>query len=216
MINWVIFVRMKRASHIGWMLGAMALVLSCSGGRETQVDFQPSPQAVGGTETMLSWNFSGKEPFLQEKYRVSIKGVWDSGETVSPDTRIYLPAEATLHAFRKYRWKVEAWDGEGHRKVGRGKFRTAVWPQGNWTGTWISPSEDRLVKTFLVGKGLRKALLCISSVGGHVATVGGKSAGSPYSVRTSLYKDIAGAYRVYDVTESLDKGPQTVEVLLSG
>ena len=189
--------------------------VSCSRIQGLEVDHIPKPQAVGSSETVFSWTFDEEDPFVQEKCRIVIKGVWDSGEVRSGSTQMRLPEDVLLSSLRKYRWKLEVWDAGGHRRTARSAFRTALYPEGNWTARWIGParpgvSQPLFQKEFRVGKGLRRAVLCVSSTGGNLVRIGNKAVGEAYCAPTSLYGEIAGQYRTYDITELLGKGVNTI------
>ena len=197
----------------------LLLAVSCTGIKHPEVDFMPAPQAVGGDATMFSWSFPEEDDFVQDRCRIVVKDAWDSGEVTSRMPRMYLPDDVVLESFRRYRWKVEVWDAEGHHRVGRGRFRTAVFPAGNWTARWIGVrknAEPVFSRTFRVGGRLRKALLCVSSSGGCTAAIDGKPVGLPFGLSTSLYGDIAGSYRVYEVTDLLAKGEREMAFRLAG
>ena len=207
---------MKRLLHTAFAL-ALLLAASCSRIPEVAVDYIRKPVAVGSGETIFSWQFDGEGEFVQDKCRIVIKGVWDSGEIHSPVPMLYLPEEIALKSLTTYRWKVEAWDRDGHRKVGGGRFRTAVFPAGNWTARWIGPvrpgvQQPFFRKEFTVGKGLRRATLCVASSGGRLVEIGGKPVEGAYSVATDLYRGIAGTYRVQDVTGLLSSGSNILTV----
>lgn len=197
----------------------LLLAVSCTGIKHPEVDFLSAPQAVGGDATMFSWSFPEEDDFIQDRCRIVVKDVWDSGEVTSRVPRMYLPDDVTMESFRRYRWKVEVWDADGHCRVGRGRFRTAVYPAGNWTARWIGigkNAEPVFSRVFRVGKGVRKGLLCVSSSGGCTAAIDGKTVGLPFGLLTSHYGDLAGAYRVYDVTDLLTKGEQELSFRLAG
>ena len=194
---------------------AMLTAVSCSRIQGLEVDHIQHPQAVGSSETVFSWAFPEEDAFVQERCRIVVKGVWDSEEVLSRATQMALPEDVLLASFRKYRWKLEVWDADGHRRTARSSFRTAIYPEGNWTAGWIGPakpgvSQPLFRKEFRVGKGLRRAILCVSSTGGNLVRIGGKSVGEPYSAPTSLYGETAGLYRTYDVTKLLEKGINTL------
>ena len=198
-----------------FVLAALIAAASCSRIRGLEVDHLAKPQAVGSSETVFSWSFDKEDGFRQSKCRVAVKGVWDSGEISSRETRLILPEDVLLGSLRKYRWTLEVWDADGHRRMARSSFRTALYPEGNWTARWIGParpgvSQPVFRKEFRVGKGLRRATLCVSSTGGNTVTLGGETLGGAYSIPTSLYGEIAGQYRIYDVTKLLKSGLNTL------
>lgn len=211
---------MKGFLHILLSVAALCLA-SCARIHDPEVDFLSAPQAVGSTDTVFSWGYDEGDDFHQERCRIVIKGVWDSGEIATGDSRVVLPEDVLLSSLRKYRWKVEAWDAAGHKRTARSSFRTGIFPAGHWTGQWIAPalstpSQPLFRARFTVGKGIKRAILCISSTGGHLINIDGKAVGSPYSVPTSLYGGFVGQYRVYDVTEEVSKRGQkelTVQVV---
>ena len=201
---------MTRILHIASVL-ALLCVASCSRIPEVAVDYMRAPKAVGCSETIFSWQFGEEDDFVQDKCRVTVKGVWDSGEIYSGKPMMYLPEEVSLRSLASYRWKVEAWDRDGHRKVGRGRFRTAIFPSGGWTARWIGPVRSGVQqpffrKDFSVGKGLRRATLCVASSGARLIWLNGKPVGGAYSVAEDLYRDLAATYRLFDVTKLLSGG----------
>ena len=198
------------------LLSALVAAVSCSRVQGLEVDHIRTPQAVGSSETVFSWAFDEEDEFIQSKCRIVIKDVWDSGEIQTRDTRLILPEDVLLGSLRKYRWKLEVWDADGHRRTGKATFRTALYPAGNWTARWIGParpgvSQPVFKKDFTVGKGLRRAVLCVSSTGGNIVTVGGKAIGDTYCAPTALYEGISGQYRIYDVTKLLSGGVNTLK-----
>lgn len=197
------------------VLTALVASVSCSRIQGLEVDHLAKPQAVGSSETVFSWSFDEEEGFVQNKCRVVIKGVWDSGEIQSRETRLILPEDVLLGSLRKYRWTLEVWDAGGQRRKARSSFRTALYPEGNWTAGWIGParpsvSQPIFKKEFRVGKGLGRAILCISSTGGNLVSIDGEAVGGTYSSPTSLYGAIAGQYRIHDVTKLLRGGLNTL------
>lgn len=198
-----------------FVLSALVAAVSCSRVQELEVDHFQSPKAVGSSETVFSWGYAEEDDFVQDKCRVSIKGVWDSGEITTRETRMVLPEDVLLGSLRKYHWMLEVWDADGHRRKGRATFRTALYPAGNWTARWIGParpgvSQPVFRKEFSVGKGLSRAVLCVSSTGGNLVCLNGKAIDGVFSAPTSLYGSIAGQYRMYDVTRMLEKGVNTL------
>lgn len=197
------------------LLAGTALLLAACGRVESlQVDFLTAPQAVGGSETIFSWAHPDEADFRQERCRVVIRGVWDSGEIESSSSRVILPQDVLLKSLRKYRWKVEIRDADGRRRTGRASFRTGIFPSGNWTGQWIAPASETAAQplfrtSFRVGSRLSRALLCLGATGSVLAWVNGKAVVVPDGTSGSLYRNIAGHYRIYDLTDRLSKGTNT-------
>ena len=147
----------------------LALVLtSCSlwsGIGDMRCEYLEEPVCIDRPDPRLSWSSRSDYAYARVVVASSRRllrkpDVWDSGQIAGD--RAHL--DSVLVPFRKYYWKVETTDVDGkHRRVSPvGHFSTGLFSGADASGEWVS---GEMSYRFKVARGLRKALLYVSSDG---------------------------------------------------
>jgi alpha-L-rhamnosidase len=206
-------------------------------------EYRVNPLGMDEARPRLAWTFiSNRRDQYQSAYRILVASspailekntgdIWDSGIVPSTENINAIYAGKTLVPFTRYFWKVRAIDQ--HRKSTPWSriawFETAMLQTGDWQGTWISDGhpdpekeedfyKDRPApwfrKNFGVGRAVKSARLYISGLGYYEAWLNGKKVGDQVLDPgwTNYGKTVL--YSVYDITASLRKGSNTMNILL--
>ncbi|MCD8041590.1 MAG: glycoside hydrolase family 78 protein [Tannerellaceae bacterium] len=157
--------------------------------------------------------------------------VWNSGK-VSSDNSIYIPYEGKpLESRQKYYWKVKAWTNKGETPwTVPNHFTMAFMDSSDWQAKWIGldkpvNKEDKLTgETRLAARYLRKefnapgtiksARLYITGLGFYECYLNGEKVGRDVFAPTATDYTKHVNYNVYDVTNLLNNGGNTVGVIL--
>ena len=206
-------------------------------------EYRVNPLGMDETHPRFAWAFrSGRRNQYQFAYHVLVASspekledntvdIWNSGSIASPENINCMYAGKPLAPFTRYFWKIKAINQDGQETPWSSTawFETGMLQNANWRGTWIgngkpAPEKDEdfykdrpaplFNKDFSLGKMIRSARLYISGLGYYEASLNGKKIGDQvldpgwtnYS-RTVLYS-------VYDITQSLHTGHNTISVLL--
>jgi alpha-L-rhamnosidase len=190
------------------------------------------PLGLDSRNPVFSWRFaetSSADVDRQTAYQIRVHGpglVWDSGKVNSAvQSGVHYDGRA-LTSRQRLTWQVRAWDANGRAT---GWSRASTWEAGllqqsDWgAARWIEypgRAETQPMPIFArqfttdAHRRVTRARLYLSGVGMHLATVNGRSlTGEVLAPGYSNYQ-LSSEYRVYDITEELRKGENTVGVRL--
>ena len=157
--------------------------------------------------------------------------VWETGKVLSDSTFGIVFSGKSLKAFTRYFWKVRIWDEKNERSEwgALSWFETAMMNESDWEARWISdpkplPANDEdfykehpaplIRKEIYLQKEISSARLYISGLGYYEASLNGEKIGDAMLDPgwTQYGKQVL--YSTYDVTHQLQKGKNTVGIML--
>jgi alpha-L-rhamnosidase len=190
------------------------------------------PLGLDSRNPVFSWRFaetSSAAVDRQTAYQIRVHGpglLWDSGKVNSAVQSGVRYDGRALTSRQRLTWQVRAWDATGRAT---GWSRASTWEigllqQSDWgAARWIEypgRAETQPMPIFArqfttdAHRRVTRARLYLSGVGMHLATVNGRSlTGEVLAPGYSNYQ-LSSEYRVYDITEELRKGENTVGVRL--
>lgn len=119
-----------------------------------------NPLGISITSPRLTWNLaSHRRSVRQQSFLVTVwEEVWDhgtlrreqifsSGETVSRDTALILPAEL-IRSRSRYHWTVQVTDNYGETALSQEDawFEMGLLLETNWSARWIEPQQHPVYK----------------------------------------------------------------------
>lgn len=158
----------------------------------------------------------------------SFSGIsWDTG-VVSSDIQMISYSGKDLTPFTKYYWKVIIWDYEKDQSVSEIQtFETGMMDMTNWQGNWISDGRDinykpapyfrkefQLDKEMGAGKEITSARVYIAVAGLYELFINGERIGNQRLDPIYTRFDRINLYVTHDVTSQLQKGENTIGVIL--
>lgn len=215
-----------------------AVRLECS-----RLEMQETPLGVSVPHPVFSWHLdSDRKGVEQNAYEIrvatTLEGlnsesslVWNSGKVASDAMQASYDGQA-LEQGTDYYWKVRAYTNEGTTSWSKAhRFSTAI-DADRWQAEWIG--EDRLsnlgenqdsLYTRLAARYLRKefagrqknihrAMLYISGLGAYEAYLNGEHIGDDFLTPALTFYSKLVYYNTYDVTRLLNKGNNTLGVIL--
>ena len=226
-----------------YALAAAAAALVLSGARsEPKVsvtglttELREEPSGIDCETPRLSWKvLSRKNRTLQSAYRITVrrasdgKKVWDSGKVPSSECVLVPYGGAPLQSETDYRWNVRVWTSDGVAESPDAGWSTGLRDSSSWMGAeWIGINEKEKLKEdpcHLAARYLRKdfrvdgkvvsAKLYMSALGIGDASVNGVRVCEQMFMHPPVLFDKTVYYRTYDVTQLLQKGDNTLAVLL--
>jgi alpha-L-rhamnosidase len=206
-------------------------------------EYRAYPLGIDTPHPRLSWVLeSNQRGQVQSAYQIRVASepeklvrgeadLWDSGKVQSSQSVHVVYAGPALHSGQRVYWQVKVWGRDGQPSA---FSRVAWWEMGllrseDWRAVWITrhreapPSSESMFedapaplfrKEFVVDKQLRRARVYVSGLGYYELHLNGRRVGdqeldpgwTTYSRRV--------LYSVYDVTEGLKQGANTVGAVL--
>lgn len=157
--------------------------------------------------------------------------VWNS-EKVSSENSIFVPYQGKpLQSRKTYYWKVKVWTNKGESPWSEvNSWTMALTDTNEWSAKWIGLDKsmnesDRLTgetrltarylrKEFQIPSQISKAKIYITGLGFYECYINGKKVGNDVFAPTATDYTKHVNYNVYDVTNLLSKGDNTVGVIL--
>lgn len=211
---------------------------------ELTCEMMKNPMGIDAPNPRLSWSLQSEARGVkQTAYRILVASskekldagqadIWDSGKQTS-DASILIPyAGPDLKSSRYYYWKVGVWTNVNKEIVysevaswATGLMTENDWRNSRWIGldaampwdeekTHARLSARYLRNEFNCSKPVRQALLHLSGLGLYELWINGGRIGeyvmtpAPTDYRKSIL------YNTYDVTSSLNQGPNALGVIL--
>ena len=198
---------------------------------ELKCEFRDNPLGIENANPELSWILhSEKRGQMQSAYRIlvasseenlkrNIGDLWDSHKVISGQSVHILykgrKLSSGLHCF----WKVRVWDKEDKKSDWS---EQASWEMGllnpeDWKAKWITykcRSAPLFRKEFRITKSLKDARVYISGLGYYELRINGSRIGDHVLDPAQTDYEKRTFYVVYDVTENLSIGENTVGVIL--
>lgn len=209
---------------------------------QPRCEYQEQPEGVAVANPVFSWHL-GSEEFgvVQTAYEISVaasakelgsrSALWNSGR-VDSDAMQAVYAGAQLEPGRDYYWTVRAHTNAGTTQWSEPhRFSTAL-ADDAWKADWIgenrlsNPGENQdslhtrlaaryLRKEFDNGRRkVRRAMLYISGLGACEAYLNGERIGDDFLAPAITFYSKTVYYNTYDVTRLLQKGGNTLGVIL--
>ncbi|MCF7669763.1 MAG: glycoside hydrolase family 78 protein [Verrucomicrobia bacterium] len=202
---------------------------------ELRCEYLVNPIGIDITSPRLSWKLSSDERGQsQSAYQIivastketlaeNIGDIWNSGKVESSRNNHIKYAGPLLSSCRRYHWKVRVWDKNGERSE---YSNPAFWEMGlldrvYWQGDWIGRTTDTnslpspmFRKTFVLDEGINDARVYICGLGYYDLFINGQKVGDHILDPGYTRYDKRMLYVTYDVTDLLNKGKNTVGVIL--
>lgn len=222
-----------------WVLVlAMAAAFSCQSPKPHQVtsltvEYLTNPLGVDVAQPRFSWKIDSRErDVVQVAYRIIVgeseKAVrqetgdaWDSG-VVSSGESVNIDWEGNaLKSNTRYFWRVGVWVND-HDAVWSEPafFHTGLLAENDWQAQWITTAAEivdaspLLRKEFVAEKRVKEAYAYVTAAGFYELYLNGQKVGDHVlDPGVTDYRETI-LYSVYDVTEFLEKGTNTVGAML--
>ncbi len=208
-----------------------------------RTELKTNPIGIDIPNPRLSWELQSDERgVFQTAYEIAVSdnqkdlesntgNVWQTGKVNSHSSYGIVFAGRPLKSFLRYFWKVRIWDGQGQSSKWSsvGWFETAMMNRSDWEARWIgSPSplpvhEEDFYKTnpapllrkeFNFQKKASSARLYISGLGYYEARLNGEKIGDAVLDPGWTQYDRQVLYSTYDVTRQIQKGINTLGIIL--
>ncbi len=187
-------------------------------------EYLVDPIGVDIREPRLSWHLTHPQRGRQQSAcqvqvaadpAVPAGDVWDSGKVEAPGTGHMVYTGDPLTSATSYYWRVRAWDDDDNPSdfSKPARFDTAFFSEDEWQGEWIG-GANQLRKEFSLAAPPSQAHVFVCGLGYCELRINGRKAGN--SVLDPAFTTYAkrSLYRVYDVTDLLQAGPNALAVML--
>ena len=200
------------------LLGVL-LLNSCVNNTEPvnlRTEYLTEPLGLDTPNPRFTWEYAGGiDNFTPSRYEISIGTdpkhlqTYTEGMPLQPHTRYY--------------WQVAVWDQQGNksRLSEIAWFETAKMSDSDWTGCWITDSQDKAYepaplfrKTFTAGKEIKSARAYVSAAGYYELFINGNRVGENYLDPGYTHFDKRVLYVTHDVTSLLQQGENAVAAAL--
>ncbi len=190
-----------------------------------------NPIGLDNHSPHFTWKLSSnRRNAMQAAYEIRVSNAskdlkWSSGKIQSARSVHVSYGGAPLESDSKYFWQVRVWDNNNKASSWSTPafFQTAFLNKNDWKAKWIEPgyAEDSVLrpsplfrKQFFSNKKIVSATAYITAHGLYEAYINGHRVGDAYLTPgwTSYNKRLQ--YQVYDVTNLLQKGKNTIGVTL--
>ena len=144
--------------------------------------------------------------------------VFDSGKSEEIDSLAFeLPIELKVRT--RYYWRVTVWADNGEVATSEAAWFETAKMEEPWTGKWITPDLDNKIlpiisKEFNLEKSIKSARVYICGLGLYEMNINGKKCTDEYLAPNFNAYDKWIQYQTYDVTDSLVKGENIIDVAL--
>jgi len=217
------------------------LLCSCNSNetviKNMRCEYLTNPICIDSPSPRFTWNYDGKESFIQGKFQLKIATdrenlnnlsnsntfVWNSNTIQSDKTQTQYDGIHKLQSHTKYYWQLTVWDESGKVKIESPilSFETAKMDQTDWTGQWITDRNDKdcgasplLKKSFVTTKKIEKARLYISAAAYYRMSINGTKISSTSLNPGYTHYDKRSLYDVYDITNDLKIGKNVLAAAL--
>ncbi|GGN44228.1 alpha-L-rhamnosidase [Actinoplanes campanulatus] len=190
------------------------------------------PLGLDSPNPVLSWRFaetSSAAADRQTAYQIRVFGpglLWDSGRVSSAVQSGVRYDGPPLRSRQRLSWQVRAWDADRHATDWSrastwetGLLRQEDWGDARWIeypGRAETQPMPIFARQFTADPRRRivRARLYLSGVGMHLAGVNGRALSDEVLAPGYSNYQLSSEYRVYDITDQLHKGANTMGVRL--
>lgn len=211
--------------------------------KKLRIEMRENPAGLDTQNPRFMWQLVSAKPGLEQvAYQIEVadspeklkKGKelnWNSG-VVYASNSLFIPYEGEpLKSRKEYYWRVKLYTNQGETGWSEiQKWSTAFFQPGEWSAQWIgenkltNPQETDQGNTRLAARYLRKefpnpnkvkrAVLYISGLGSYEAYINGQRIGEEILSPACSYYPQTTYYNVFDVSNLLAKGENTLGVIL--
>lgn len=202
---------------------------------DLKCEYVVNPIGLDRIRPRLSWTLeSGGRGRRQTAYRILVSErmellnrdqgeIWDSGKVISDRQNQIIYKGTMLQARSRYFWKVCVWDQDGN---GSEWSKAAYWEMGllkaeEWQASWIgapAPEQEKAAPLFrrdwTIDGEIITARAYICGLGYYELYMNGAKVGDRVLDPAQTDYDQRCFYVAYDITEQLNKGQNTVGVML--
>ena len=204
--------------------------------KDLTVELRTNPEGIDCETPRFSWKIvSSENKTLQSAYQITVwrgsdgRKVWDSGKVYSYESILVPYGGEALESETDYEWGLKVWTNVGVvRGEARARWSTGLRDSLAWLGAkWIGINEKEklkedpchlpakyLRKDFRAGDKIVSAKLYMSALGIGDASINGKRVCPQMFMHPPVLFDKVVYYRTYDVTSLVQKGDNTLAVLL--
>ncbi len=190
-------------------------------------EYLADPVGIDVRQARFSWILEQAERGgLQSAYQVLVassaellnqqKGdQWDSGKVESDQSAQVVYAGTPLGSGRTYYWKVRYWNKEGRVSPYSlpGRFEVGLLSREEWKGQWIGGGNE-LRKEFRLPRGVLRGRVYVTALGYYELWINGKRIGNNVLDPAWTIYPKRVLYTTYDVTSTLEQGPNAIGVML--
>ncbi len=189
-----------------------------------------NPMGLDVKMPRFTWQLvSSNRNVMQTAYEIKVTKdkttVWATGKIASEQSVLVPYAGSPLESNQRYTWQVRVWDNLGNVSAWSTPafWHTAFFSPNDWKAKWIKAgfAEDTVSRpspyfrrNFNLKKQVKSATAFISAQGLYEARLNGKRIGDLYLTPfwTAYQKRLQ--YQVYDVTQLLQQGENTIGAML--
>lgn len=208
-----------------------------------RTEMKENPTGIDIPEPRFMWQIeSDQSDVSQVAYQIivaeSVKElnsqtnlIWNSGK-ISSDNSLFIPYQGSpLQSRKTYYWKVKVWTNKGETSWSEvNNWTMALMNTDEWKAQWIGldksmnesdrlEGETRLAarylrKEFQIPSQIKNARVYITGLGFYECYINGKKVGNDVFAPTATDYSKHVNYNVYDVTDLLSKGQNTIGVTI--
>ncbi len=192
-----------------------------------QTEYKTCPICIDTCFPRFSWKlYSDNRGEYQTAYCITVaidedlaNPVWFSGKVKNDISYGIEYAGELLKSITRYYWSVTVYNGDGDEiKSPVSYFETAFLNDDGWCAKRIAisgaESAQMLRRSFTASKPIKSARLYATALGLYTASINGKAVAHDYLAPGWTDYDKRVQYQVYDVTELVEQGDNTIGVML--
>ena len=200
-----------------------------------RTDYTLNPTGIDHSRPQLTWQLSdNRTGAAMTAFRVLVAtspellqegkaDMWDSGRQKDGLNYRVRYAGKPLQPSTRYFWKVQAWDKDNKLTAWSEPvmFETAYLDPGEWSGKWITHTEDigakpapMFRKVLQVSKKLKKATAYVAGAGYHDLYINNRKVSDTFLQPGYTRFDRRTLYVTYDITPFLEEGSNGMGVIL--
>lgn len=199
---------------------------------DVRCEYLVNPLGIDAPAPRFSWKLhSDERAQIQSAYRICVASseenlrnnepdLWDSGKVMS-DESVNIPyAGKALQSGQRCYWQVRCWDKNGAicKYTDPAFFEMGLLSKDDWHGQWIAADTSIAAplfrREFQVTGSVEKARIYITGLGYYELYINGEKIGNHVLDPGWTTYDERILYAVYDVSEHLNPGVNTVGIIL--
>jgi len=210
--------------------------------KNLKTEMKVNPIGIDTASPRFMWQLqSDASDVKQTAYQIVVAGsedrlnddvshIWNSGK-VSSDISVFIPYEGgKLESRKTYYWKVKVWTNKGESAWSQINSWTMALDSTDWQSKWIGLDKSMnkgdilngdtrlaaryLRKEFQLPSKIKDAQLYITGLGFYECHINGIKAGNDVFAPTASDYNKHVNYNVYNITDLLTEGNNTVGVVL--